>query len=221
MSHSVERHLEVEPAQYDAQIVHFVPHYVALLESVCEVVDQLVPPDAQVLDLGAGTGSLAQALLRRFPALQLVLLDIDLRMLQQARQRLAPFAGRVTLLEADFCKPFPRAHAAIASLSLHHVHDPDEKIATYRRARAAAPLFITADAFVPESALRQTVMSGWADHLIAHGDTRAQAFARFAQWAHEDRYFSVEQELGFLRAAGFIDVDVWFRAGPVALLVAR
>jgi tRNA (cmo5U34)-methyltransferase len=221
MSHSVERHLEVEPSSYDAQIVHFVPHYTEMIASVSEVIEQLVPPDAQVLDLGAGTGSLAHALLRRFPALQLTLLDVDPEMLKQARRRLTPFASRVSVLEGDFSKPLPRAHVVVASLSMHHVHDPAEKIATYGRVRAAASLFILADAFVPESALRASVMSRWADHLIAHGDSRAQAFARFEQWAQEDRYFSLEQELGFLRAAGFIDLDVRFRAGPVGVLVAR
>ena len=61
----------------------------------------------------------------------------------------------------------------------------------------------------------------WAEHLIVHGHTEAEAFEHFARWATEDRYFGIDEELQILREAGFSELDVRWRMSPLAVIVAR
>jgi ubiquinone/menaquinone biosynthesis C-methylase UbiE len=221
MSHSVSSHLKVEAAQYDSEILRLVPHYRSLLEAATDAVEHLVNPNAHLLDVGSGTGSLAYALCSRLSRVRVTLLDVDGEMLKEAAKRLGSFSAQTTFLKSDFSAPFPMADAAVASLSLHHVHDAKEKVETYRRLRHSCRTLVSADAFVcEEKNLRELTMARWAQHLVKHGDSQAQATARFSQWAVEDRYYSLEQEFSFLRAAGFESVDVWYRQGPMAVLVA-
>ncbi len=136
----------------------------------------------------------------------------------------ASCADRVTLREGSFTAPLPPYDGAVAAFSLHHVHAADDKRALYHNLAAAiAPggVLVVADAMLPESGpLAAPLRRRWAAHLTASGDSEAQAYARFADWAREDRYFSVEDELAARRAAGFAAIDVRWRLGPTAVLVA-
>ncbi|NIP93750.1 MAG: hypothetical protein GWO24_09935, partial [Akkermansiaceae bacterium] len=50
----------------------------------------------------------------------------------------------------------------------------------------------------------------WAAHMATTGIPRDRAFQHFAEWADEDTYQPLEDEVEALRAIGF-DVDVPFR----------
>ena len=224
MSHSVEKHLAVAVDEYDAAIRRFVPGYDAMLEQITRVLqDHLAEGPRRLADLGAGTGRLAAHLLRAFPDARVVLVDADAEMLARAADRLAAERGRIDLVHGSFAGELPRLDAAVASLSLHHVHDRDAKVAVYRNVhRSLEPggLVVTADAMLPAAAaLAAPLWNRWVAHLVANGDTEQQARARFDDWAQEDRYYGVEEELDMMRAAGFAAVDVAWRDCPTAVLV--
>jgi tRNA (cmo5U34)-methyltransferase len=226
MAHSVQRHLAVAPDVYDVEIRRFVPGYDTLLDEAADALAEHLPDGrGTVLDLGAGTGALSARVAARLPAVRLCLLDADAALLAQAATRLAAVRERVSLRTGSFTDALPRCDAAVASLALHHVHERDAKREVYRGVRLALPpggVLVSADAFVPAApALAEPLMQRWAAHLVAHGDGEAQAYARFAEWALEDRYLGLDEELDLLRAAGFAAVDVRWRQGPVAVLVAR
>lgn len=226
MSHSVEKHLAVGAAAYDVEIRRFVPFYDGMLDALVEGLVDLLPAGTapRVLDLGAGTGALSARIAARLPSASLTLLDADPTMLAEAEARLAAHRGRVTLARGSFFDPLPPCDVAVASLALHHVRDLDDKRALYRNVhRALAPggLLLDADAAVSSApALADRTRRRWAAHLVAGGDTEAEAYARFAEWAKEDRLFGIEEELAALRDAGFTAADVLFRSGPTRVLAA-
>lgn len=223
MAHSVQQHLAVAPDAYDAEIRRFIPGYEALLDEAVSALAERAP-EGRVLDLGTGTGALSHRIASRLPKARLTVLDADPAMLEVARGRLAGHLDRVKFVHGSFNQTLPRCDAAVASLSLHHLPDAASKRAGYRlifEALSPRGCLISADAFVPAArVLAEPLYARWAAHLISHGDTEQQAYARFEQWATEDRYFGLDEELAFLSEAGFTAVDVRWRAGPVAVVVA-
>jgi 16S rRNA (cytosine1402-N4)-methyltransferase len=69
-----------------------------------EVFACLVPPEngGLLIDATLGEGGHAEAFLRRYPLLSLIGLDADASILEVARERLQPFAGRTRLVNAWF-----------------------------------------------------------------------------------------------------------------------
>ena len=65
MSHSVRRHLRVDVDAYDQSIRRFIPAYEEMLEQAASALAEARPE--RVLDLGAGTGALTEAVLQRDP----------------------------------------------------------------------------------------------------------------------------------------------------------
>jgi len=78
-----------------------------------------------VLELGAGSGAMAEGVLLGHPEIRLTVTDLDAAMVAAARERLSGFAG-VTVEQADVTAlPFDdRSFDAVTSyLMLHHVID--------------------------------------------------------------------------------------------------
>lgn len=222
MSHSVRRHLRVEIADYDETIRRFIPGYEDMLETAARAVASVRPE--HVVDIGAGTGGLSEAILRESEAGLVELLDVDAEMLDQARRRLAAFGGRTRFTLRSYSEPLPRCDAFAASLSLHHIPELDHKEALFRRAHAAlvpGGVLVNADVNMPvDDEERAELYRHWATHQMSHGIAEDQAWAHFAEWAEEDTYLPLDAELAALRRAGFEAERVW-NDGPIGVVVAR
>jgi tRNA (cmo5U34)-methyltransferase len=224
VAHSVKRHLDVDADAYDVAIRRFIPHYDDMLATGVDVLAALAPADVHVLDLGGGTGALSAAVLAHVPGARVTLLDVDSAMLAEAQRRLAKYGDRVEFREASFLDPLPGADAAVASLSLHHVHDLEAKTDLYgaiHDALAPGGVFVNLDAAISSGPrLNALTFERWAAAMAEHGIEPGEARGRFAAWADEDRYFPLDEELAALRRAGFAEVECFWRRGPSAVCCA-
>ena len=222
MSHSVRRHLRLEVDDYDATIRRFIPGYERMLDVAAEAV-AAVEPD-RVVELGAGTGGLSEALLERPGVGAVELLDVDPEMMARARSRLERFGQRARFTLRSYDEPFDACDAFAASLALHHIPTLEEKMDLFRRAfEALRPggILVNADVNMPEEEDERAVLyRRWADHLVRSGISEERAWAHFDEWAEEDTYLPLEVELESLGRVGFHAERVW-SDGPVGVVVAR
>jgi tRNA (cmo5U34)-methyltransferase len=225
--HRVSAHLGVDAAAYDAAIRRFIPGYDEMIAEVVSILegslDASLGEGARVVDLGAGTGALAGAILDRIPRARVVLVDIDPHMLAVAAARVAAHGDRAELRCATFDDALGSfaggggIGAVVASLALHHVPELDRKRALYARihdALAPGGVFLSADATVHEAGAEHArVFREWAAGMARAGIAAAEAETLFAQWAGEDRYYPLAVELDLLAAAGFARPDCFWKRG--------
>ena len=220
MSHSVRRHLRLDVQEYDEAIRRFIPGYEAMIARAAR--EAAAGRPEVVVDLGAGSGALSEALLERPEVGRVVALDVDPEMLGQARVRLARFGERAAYAERSFFDELPACRAVTASLSLHHIADPERKTDLYRHVRRTlgpGGRIVLADVCVDaDGPARDATFRTWADHLVAAGIGEEQAWRHFAEWAEEDHYLPVDDELGVLERAGFDARCVW-RDEPSTVIV--
>jgi tRNA (cmo5U34)-methyltransferase len=216
--HRVLAHLGLQTNEYDRVIRTFIPGYEEMLATVARWLRGHLPEGGLVVDLGAGTGALSHAILAAVPGARLELVDVDPAMLEAARERLAPHAGRYEIRRAAFADPLRPCDAVVASLALHHVVTLSEKRELYRRIREAlrpGGLLLVADAAVHERGrARQRIFAEWSAFMQTQGISAAEAEAHFAQWATEDHYKPLVAELDALAAAGFPYPDCFWKEGP-------
>jgi len=219
--HRVATHLGVSPADYDRQIRRFIPGYEEMIGEVVALLADVLPANPLVVDLGAGTGALAGAILDGIPRARARTIDIDPGMVEAASERLAKHRERVEIRRASFDDALPACDAVVASLALHHVADPAAKRALYARIHEALEpggIFLSADAAVhatgPEHARAFRV---WSAGMATHGIGGGEADALFAQWAKEDTYQPMSVELAMLADAGFARAECFWRRGPMAV----
>ncbi len=92
------------------------------------------PQVAHVLDLGAGTGTGTIGLANAFPGARVTAVDASEQMLQHIRAKAGALgvAGRVRTVHADLDDAWPVSEPVeliLASMSLHHLGDPDRLLA--------------------------------------------------------------------------------------------
>ena len=220
MSHSVRSHLRLEIDAYDETIRRFIPGYEEGLARAGVEIAGVRP--ALVLDLGAGTGALSEAILQHDCVGGLEAIDIDPEMLAQARIRLERFGDRVRFRECAFDAPLPECDAIAASLALHHVPTMEGKESLFQRifdALRPGGVFVNADVSISADLVERERSYGlWADHMTTCGIDRQRAYRHFEEWGEEDAYFPLEDELAAMGRVGFRADCVW-RCRPNAVVV--
>jgi SAM-dependent methyltransferase len=107
-------------------------------------------PRYRILDLGSGTGSAAIVLAQQFGDADVLAVDTSAELLARVRSKAIDLglAGRITTVQADLDGPWPAAGAVDvvwASMSLHHLADPDRVLADVFAATRPGGLFAVAE----------------------------------------------------------------------------
>jgi tRNA (cmo5U34)-methyltransferase len=174
------------------------------------------------LDLGAGTGAASRAILAYHPRGTAILADFSAEMMRAGERDMQPFAGRYRYVEFDMlASAWPEAipdalDAVVTSMCVHHV--PDE-----RKQALFAEIFarlvpggwylnydaVRADDPVVEAAWQRA--NDLDDPETAHKRMHLTADEQ-ARWENHVRYIiPLDQQLGYLRSAGFSGVDVYWK----------
>lgn len=178
----------------------------------------------RILDLGAGTGLMAGYLINQYPNAHITLIDLSEGMLDIAKLRFKNHSN-VTYIAADYTKYDFTGHydLVISSLSIHHLEDMDKKN-LYNRIYTLLHkngLFINADQVLGNTkALDELYKSDWHSKVGASGLT-AQALAAAHDRTKLDRMATLDEQLAWLRAAGFTDVDCVYKYFNFVVMLAR
>ncbi|MCQ4041042.1 methyltransferase domain-containing protein [Streptantibioticus rubrisoli] len=167
----------------------------------------------RVLDLGGGYGEFARQVLTEFPAATVCLQDYSAPMIDRAREVLAEFGQRVVYRHCDLRDPSwvkevdGPFDAVVSSLAAHNLGDPVTVRKVYGQVHSLlrpGGWFFNLDLVLdvvmspPNSPLAALYARGHGQRRDAHEDTHSRE--RFTE-------LTLEGNLGWLREAGFDDVD--------------
>jgi SAM-dependent methyltransferase len=112
--------------KWDLQQARWIADREERFATMLEALEQGVGSRFVCLDLGCGTGSLSERILRRFPHARTVAIDHDPVLMTIGRVGLGDFRGRLTWLDADLRRkdwagelPARRFDAAVSTTALH------------------------------------------------------------------------------------------------------
>ena len=222
MSDSAPQIFDRHVADYDAQRRRLIPPFDAFYGTAVGALGLIAGPPKRILDLGAGTGLLSRMVAAAQPQARLTLLDGSPAMLDRAQGALG---DRAEYVVADLADPLPRGGwcAIVSALAIHHL-EPAEQAALLRRVHdALAPggIFVNAEQVEGPTPALAAVYRDW------HRRRALEAGASEAQWQaavermQADRSVPVGTFLGWLRDAGFADVDCLFKDHRFAVMMGR
>jgi tRNA (cmo5U34)-methyltransferase len=226
MSNQVRDHFEREAEEFDTLIARLIPRYGEMIQALVSAVPFPAECALGVVDLGAGTGSVALSIKRRFPRARITCVDFSPNMLVVAKRRLAG-CHDVRFIEADVTdyRFAGECHAVVSSLALHHIQAENQKRDLYRRIHAAlvpGGVFWNADAVLATSAsLQELYMEKWKQHMRRTVPEKEIEETWMVKHAAEDHPRKLLDELRWLSEVGFGETDVIWKEFYFAVFGAR
>jgi tRNA (cmo5U34)-methyltransferase len=209
---------DITASTYDADRARLIPCYDAFYRRATD----LIAHDAKnILDLGAGTGLLSTFVRHWYPNAHIILADLSEPMLEKARTRFASDPN-VSFEVTDYTSaPINGTYDSIVSaLSIHHIDDEAKRSLFAKIFNALRPggTFVNAEQVAgPTPALDAQYKALWLEQVREAGATPDQiADSLYRQ--QDDRCASVEDQINWMRRAGFSDADCWFKDNRFAVL---
>lgn len=190
-----------------------------------------------IVELAAGGGALAEAILTRYPRCRYIALDGSETMRRHLTQRLASFADRVTispfeLTDLTWRRNLPVVRCVVSSLAIHHLSEEDKRELFIDMANHIEPggALLVADIVRPANRAIANLVAREYDDIVrqqslAHyGDLRAYQSFQKQKWnyfaydydnpASGDIPSSLSSQLLWMIEAFLSPVDCfWLRAG--------
>jgi tRNA (cmo5U34)-methyltransferase len=212
MLDEVRASFDARAADYDANRRGLIPHF----DEYYRIgVDALAycGESPRVLDLGGGTGLSTSFLLKRYPDARVTLLDFSEEMLAIARER---FKGNSNIdFKVGDYRDFPLTEdfdIIISGLSIHHLTTKEKREITARIFALLKPKgeFFNADLIRCVDARLEQEMHRRLQDFLREGMSEKDV-RRFVESQRIDVPDSLENQLAFLREAGFRVVECLYR----------
>jgi cyclopropane fatty-acyl-phospholipid synthase-like methyltransferase len=230
---------------YDAAAPVIHPYYTAVQDQILSHLPFGPQEPFTLVDLGGGSGRLAERVLERFEGARLTVIDQSEPFLALAERRLTRFGARAAVVQSrlqdDWKAKLATAPRAIVSTSAIHHLEPREKQDLYLRCyEALAPggFFINGDEFRPDNdAELLTLYKEWSSHMhgaIADGRISDSFRATLDLWhdrnitrfgepkkSGDDCLETIAAQRGYLRDVGFKKIEAVWEAKLWGVVVAQ
>lgn len=177
-----------------------------------------------VLDLGAGTGLFSSYIAKKYPKASFTLIDLSSGMLDIARRRFQNINNVQFFAENYYKFEYTQKYdLVISSLSIHHLSDAEKK-ELYQRIYYIMNdngIFINADQVLGHTHFLESLYKSDWNNYIEHSGLAADAIEAARKRTTLDKMSTLEQQLGWLNASGFVDVDCIYKYYNFVVLYAR
>lgn len=207
-------------ATYDRDRMRLIPCHESFYDSALE----LIPDSVQhIVELGAGSGLFSVMLRQAFPRAVLHLIDFSGSMLDLAKRRFGDDLNMHYVLADYMTSALPRCDGIASSLSIHHLDDAQKQQLFVRAFNALEPggVFVNADQILaPDPQQEEVAKAAWLAEVRKLGATEQQIADSLLRQA-EDRCATVEDQLAWMRSAGFAEVRCTYARGRFAVMSGK
>lgn len=193
--------------EYDRQIKQTLPFYEEFYNQAADTVAAMGKTGVSWLDVGCGTGKMAETAYRQLEISRFVFCDISREMLQTAKERFSSFPGAQFILcpaqELAFHEEFDVATA----IQVNHYGSREDRrrsIKSCFNALKSGGLFLTFENFAPYSQMgKELYLERWRRFQLESGRSAAQCSAHIERYGNAYFPITITEHLELLRECGF------------------
>ncbi|OPX38137.1 MAG: hypothetical protein B1H12_03180 [Desulfobacteraceae bacterium 4484_190.2] len=221
---TIKQLFDMGAAQYDGQRRKVIPCFDDFYKTAIDLIPFDTEDTFTVLDLGAGTGLLTALILNAFPKASSMVLDISEKMLAKAKERFKD-NDQVHFCAMDYARsPLTGDFDLIVSaMSIHHLYDSDKRLLFKKIYNALLPggMFIHAELAKGATDVTEKIYQRmWFQYLKKTDLTEDQLSLIFERMSY-DKTTTLDIQLKWLKKAGFMDVDCFYKYYNFAVYAGR
>lgn len=211
----IRRAFDLAADQYDQQRRKVIPCFDDFYGCLVSLVPFKHNDEIRVLDLGAGTGLVTALLMTVFPKIKATLVDISEEMLSKAKARFAYRSGiGFEVIDYARCTPSKNFELVVSAMSIHHLVDSDKQLLFKNIFNVLIPGGVFINAEIVKGASEETekiYRTVWNNHLAQKSGLSKEELNRIYQRMSYDITTPLDTQLGWLKEAGFSEVDCFYK----------
>jgi len=211
--------------RYSEAIQRCVPRYAEMLRTLIDYIPYELRP-RRIVELGCGAGDLSALVVERYPEAEIHLVDLATGMIETCRRRFsgAPGLRYHTLDFAQIEFDVGSVDLVVSSIAIHHLDDA-AKQALFRKVACwlrDVGVLAYSDQFRGASdEISATHQRCWREEALKLGCSADEWDSWMRHQDDHDHHATLEEQVGWLRAAGFALVDCPWRHLLWTVLIAH
>lgn len=208
--------------KYDDQIKRTLPYYEEFYKQVIDIVRNYNCNDLTWLDIGCGTGKMAEAAFKETKPERFVFCDCSAEMIEIVRKRFEyPNAEFINspVQNINFNNEFD----VVTAMLINHYLTKDERIAAVKKCYEALKsdgIFISFENFAPYSDLCEKLyLKRWKSYQISQGKSIDESQKHIERYNKDYFPISISEHLGIMKDCGFKAAEIlWLSYMQIGLL---
>lgn len=203
----------ITASEYDKKINNTIPYYSEFYNQTLDVIEQCGYSDICWMDLGCGTGSLAEKAMDYFDNIRFVLVDSSEKMLEQSEVKLKNFDVEYSCEKLQDVRYNERFHVITAIQAMHYLQE-DERYQAIKNVYSSlreGGIFINFENVIPEDEdLKTRELLRWGRYQQRHGKTAKEAEEHNKRCGVNYFPLTIREHFDLLKKIGFQSVHVFW-----------
>lgn len=213
---STKLYFEAGASEFDDDIHFLAPHYKQMLDALVVGLPFAKSLPIRVVDIGCGTGNVAQRVKESYPDAVITCVDISESMLRTSRSKLSHYSDIDYQLADIQNYEFEATYdVVVSSLALHHLASDEDKVGFYEKVHNALDLggfFYNADIVLGSSlCLQEKYIRKWREYMHQQGIDKETERRWLGQHYNDDFPSILLNQLSWLQRLSFTEVDVLWK----------
>ena len=210
---------------YDRDILNTIPYYDEVYNQIADVVSTAFFNKAvSWLDIGCGTGKMAEVAFKRCNVEKMICTDNSSAMLEVARQKIG-FSSveffKLPIEEVNYDSQFD----VITSILVNHYMTYKERMIAVRNCYQALKeegTFITFENFEPcDEAMKNLYLKRWKKYQYSKGKSIEECEKHLSRYNTEYFPITIQEQIMILRNCGFMGVEIFWCSYMQVGILAR
>lgn len=211
--------------EYDEKIKKTLPYYEDFYKQIIDLVKIRFDQSLTWLDIGCGTGKMAEIALKMVDIEKFVFCDNSVNMIEIAKQRFK--SGNTEFTTSSFLELHNNIQFdIITAIQVFHYFERKERINAIQKCyEMLRPngLFISFENFAPNSEIgKKLFLERWKLYQLSQGKTIAESNEHIGRYGKEYFPISISEHLKVLEQCGFENTEIiWVSNMQVGLLAIK
>lgn len=208
--------------EYDDKIKRTLPYYEEFYKQVIDVVNVCKNDPLEWLDVGCGTGKMAEVALNRTNIKNFIFCDHSADMINLAKKRYHSAKTEFiisSVQEIDFCNQFD----VVTAIQVNHYLHKEGRIQAVKNCHNAlrnGGIFITFENFAPFSDIgKDLFIKRWRNYQLSQGKSENACDSHLSRYNKDYFPITLSEHLKIMYACGFKTVEIiWLSYMQVGIL---
>lgn len=199
--------------KYDEGIVATLPYYEEYFEQIIDIVHTVFHIPIAWLDIGCGTGKMADIAVKNLQIKNMVCCDNSPQMLKIAKKHIC--SSKVDFSEVSIQNlQYDSDFEVITAILITHYLEYEDRVASIRNCYNVLKkngLFFTVENFAPTNDMFKTLyMERWKNYQYKNGKSEEECQSHMLRYNTEYFPISIMEQIHVLQKCGFKNVEIFW-----------